>query len=125
MLTIASLLTIFLFVVHLADDIAHGFEGGDLNDLIGGTAITTVWLYGTLVLRERLAGRIITFVGGIFSVLVPYVHMRGAGMGEVAKAGGGFWFALTLLLMALAGVFTAILSVHIFWNQRKAKISSE
>ena len=121
MLTAAALLTIFLFVVHLADDIARGIEAGDLNDLTGGTGITLVWLYGTLVLRHRLAGLIIMFVGGVFSVLVPYSHMRGAGIGQIAASTGGVWYALTLLLMALAGVFSAILAIHCFWDRRKTK----
>lgn len=121
MLIASSLLTILLFVVHLADDIARGIEPGDLNDLTGGTAITVVWLYGTLVLRQRLAGLIIMFVGGIFAVLVPYTHMRGAGIGEIARSTGGIVFAFTLLLLALAGVFSAILAAHRIWDRRRSR----
>ena len=116
MLTVASLIAALLFVVHLADDISRGIEAGDLNDLVGGTAITAFWLYGTLVLRGRLAGYIIMFIGGIFAILVPFTHMRGAGIGEIARSSGGIVFAVTLLLMALAGVFCLILAVHVFWG---------
>ncbi len=123
MLTVASIISVILFTVHLADDITRGIEPGGLNNLIGGTAITVVWLYGTLVLRERLAGRIIMFVGGIFAVVIPYVHMRGAGIGEIARSSGGFVFALTLLLLALTGVFSIILAVHGFWSLRGSKSS--
>src|SRR5687767_11013868 len=109
LLTATSSIAAILFTVHLADDIARGIEAGDLTDLTGGTAIVFVWLYGALVHRKNLVGSVIMLLGGIAAILVPYIHMRGTGIGEIARSSGGFFFTLTLLLMALTGVFSVIL----------------
>lgn len=116
MLTITSLFSILLFTFHLADDIVHGIEPGGLNNLIGGTAISVVWLYGTLVLTERRSGYVITLLGGLFGLLVPFVHMRGAGVGEIAKSSGGVFFVWTLIALGVTGLFSVILSARALWN---------
>jgi hypothetical protein len=121
LVTILTVIAAILFSVHLAQDMTYGIESGDVNDLTGGTAIVTLWLYGVLAFRGRLAGYIVAVITGAFSVLVPYIHMRGAGIGEIAKSAGGFWFASVLLLMAVAGVLSAMLAVHALWNRRRAK----
>src|SRR2546430_848636 len=79
MLTITSLLLVLFLTFHLADDIRHGFEPGGLSNLVGGVLITVVWLFGTLVLFERRSGYIIMLLGSLFSLVVPYVHMKGEG----------------------------------------------
>jgi hypothetical protein len=121
LLTVTSVIAGILMSVHLAQDITYGLEPGDLNNLIGGTAIVAIWLYAVLAFRGRLAGYIGAMITGVFSVLVPYIHMRGAGIGEIAKSAGGFWFASVLLLMAVSGVLSAMLAVHALWNRRRAK----
>ncbi len=120
LLTVMSLISGILFMVHLADDIARGIEPGDLNDLVGGTLISFVWLYGTLVLRGRFLSYVIMLIGGIFANLVSYSHMRGTGIGEIARSDGGFVFALTLFLLALTGVFSVALSVQYLWGRLRA-----
>ncbi len=115
-LTITSLISTLLFLAHLADDIVHGIEAGDTNDLIGGTAIIVVWLYGTLMLRGRLVGCLITLVGGLLSFTVAYLHMSGKGVGEIAQQSGGLFFVWTLLALGVTGVFAIILSLHAVWG---------
>lgn len=122
LLTIASLISIVLFIFHLADDIVIGIEPGGLNNLIGGTLIAVVWLCGTLLLHGRLSGYIITFLGGLFAAVIPYLHMSGKGVGgEFAKTSGAYFFICTLLLLAVTGVFSIILSVQGLWNLRAKK----
>jgi hypothetical protein len=121
MLTVISVIGAILFLVHVAQDMTYGIEPGDLNDLTGGTAIVALWLYGVLVFRGMLGGYIVALISGVFSVLVPYIHMRGVGIGEIAKSAGGFWFASTLLLEAVAGVLSAMLAVHAAANRRRTK----
>jgi hypothetical protein len=122
LLTIASLISITLFIFHLADDIVLGIEPGDVNDLIGGTLISTVWLCGTLLLRGRLAGYIITLIGGLLAVAVPYLHMSGKGLGgDFAKTPGAYFFICTLLTLAVTGLFSIILSALGLWNLRSKK----
>lgn len=64
-LTVSSLLSIVLFMLHLTDDIMHGMEPGGLQNLFGGVAIMVVWLCGTLVLAERRSGQAIMLLGGL------------------------------------------------------------
>lgn len=119
MLTTASLISILLFVFHLADDIVIGIEPGGLTNLIGGTLIAVVWLCGTLLLRGRLLGYIITLIGGLFAAVIPYLHMSGKGVGgEFAKAPGAYFFIVTLLALAVTGTFSVILSALGIWNLR-------
>ena len=79
MLTIASLLSILFFTLHLTDDIVRGIEPGGLSNLIGGVLISVVWLYGTLVLAERRSGYIILLLLSLLGLGVPVIHMRGKG----------------------------------------------
>ena len=119
MLTIASLLSVLFLTFHLADDIVRGFEPGGLSNLVGGVLISVVWLYGTLVLAERRSGYIIMLLLSLFSLVVPYVHMRGKGVGvtsRLANTGGHFFFVWTLLAIGVLGLFSAILSVRGLWS---------
>lgn len=119
LLTIASLLSITLFVFHVADDIIIGVEPGNAQDVIGVTAISIVWLWGTLLLRGRLIGYIITLVGGMMAAVVPYLHFSGKGVGgDFAKTPGAYFFICTLLVLAVTGTFSAILSIQGLWDLR-------
>ena len=118
MLTITSLLSILFFTFHLADDIVRGFEPGKLTNLTA-VPIFVVWMYGTLVLAERRSGYIITFLGGLFSLLVPLAHMRGKGVGVTSSLGnssGHFFFVWTLIAMGVTGLFSVILSASGLWS---------
>ena len=63
-LPVMSLLAILLASFHLADDIAFGSEKSVASNL-AIVAILAVWLYGTLILRERRAGHIIMLLGSL------------------------------------------------------------
>jgi hypothetical protein len=122
-LTIASLLSILFFTLHLADDIVRGMEPGKLTNLTA-VPIFVVWLYGTLVLAERRSGYIITLLGGLFSLIVPIAHMRGKGVGvtsSLASTSGHFFFVWTLIAIGVTGLFSVILSVHGLWSLRRSR----
>jgi hypothetical protein len=117
-LTIASLLSILFFTLHLADDIARGFEPGTLTNLFAVPTFV-LWLYGTLVLTERRSGYIITLLGGLFSLVVPLAHMRGKGVGltsSLAHTSGHFFFVWTLIAIGVTGLFSIILSARGLWS---------
>lgn len=119
MLTIASLLSILLFSFHLADDIVRGMEPGGLNNLIGGSLIMVVWLYGTLVLAERRSGYVIMLLGSLLSFGVPIIHMKGKGVGiasGIAQSNGGFRFVWMLIALGVTALFSGILSARGLWN---------
>ena len=118
-LTIASLLLLLFLTFHLADDIVRGFEPGGLSNLIMVVFIAVVWLYGTLVLAERRSGYIIMFLLSLFSLVVPYVHMKGRGVGVTSRIpnfSGHFFFVWTLLAIGVLGLFSSILSVRGLWS---------
>ena len=119
MLTIASLLSVLLLTFHLADDIVRGFEPGGLSNLVGAVLISVVWLYGTLVLAERRSGYIIMLLLSLFSLVVPYVHMKGKGVGVTSRLGGTsghFFFVWTLIAIGVLGLFSALLSARGLWT---------
>ena len=115
MLTIASVLSILLLMLHVTDDIVRGMDKAGLANFIA-IAILVVWLYGTLVLTERRPGYIITLIGGIIATVVPVIHMRGAHYGEIAKSTGGFFFVWTLWALGGLGGLTFILAARGLWS---------
>ena len=125
MVTIASLLSVFLFTVHLADDIVRGMEPGKLMNL---TALPTfvLWMYGALVLAGRRSGYIITLLGGLFALLAPLAHMRGKGVGitsSLAHTSGHFFFVWPLIAIGVTGLFSVVLSAQGLWSLRRIKLS--
>lgn len=119
MLTIASLLSILFLTFHLADDIVRGFEPGGLSNLVVTVLISVVWLYGTLVLAERRSGYIIMLLLSLFSLVVPYIHMKGKGVGVTSRLGhtsGHFFFVWTLFAIGVLGLFSAILAARGLWS---------
>ena len=119
LLTIASLLSLLFLTFHLAGDIVYGFEPGGLSNLVGAVLISVVWLYGTLMLSERRSGYIIMLLGGLLSMFVPYVHMKGKGVGvasRIANTSGHFFFVWTLIAIGVLGLFSAILAARGLWN---------
>ena len=115
-LTIASILSILFTTFHVADDIVRGMEPGTLFDLIV-LPILVVWLYGTLVLAGKRSGYVIILLGSLLGLLVPVVHMKGAGVGgAIAKSSGAFFFIWTLLALGVTALFSIILSVRGLWE---------
>jgi hypothetical protein len=112
MLTTASLLTIFLMTIHLTDDILFQMSPAGLVNLFA-VFVFVVQLYGTLVLGGRRAGYIIIFLGSLFGLLIPIIHMksrRGLIGGDIGNSGHAFVFVWTLLALGITSSFAAILS---------------
>ena len=124
-LTITSLLLLLFLTFHLAGDIVYGWEPGGLLNLVVMVLISVVWLYGTLVLAERRSGYIIMFLLSLFSLVVPYVHMMGKGVGVASRltnTSGHFFFVWTLLAIGVLGLFSVILSVRGLWSLRRGQL---
>jgi hypothetical protein len=119
MLTIASMLSLLFLTFHLAGDIVYGYEPGGLSNLIVVVLIAVIWLYGTLVLAGRRSGYIIILLGSLLAMFVPYVHMKGKGVGvasRLAYTPGHFFFVWTLLAIGVLGLFCAILAARGLWS---------
>ena len=116
MLTIASLFSILLVTFHVTDDIVRGMEPGTLFDLIA-VLVLVVWLYRTLVLAERRSRYVIILLGSLLGLVVPVIHMKGAGVGgTLAKSGGAFFFIWTLIALGVTALFSVILSARGLWE---------
>jgi hypothetical protein len=109
-LTAVSLISIVLMTLHLTDDMVRGLSTPGLDNLIG-VAILVVWLYGTLMLRERVSGLVIMLLGSLFAAAMPVIHMSGASFGETVRSSGGFFFYWTVFTLGVTGFFSFVLSV--------------
>jgi len=124
LLTITSLLTILLMTLHLTSDTIHARVG---TPEAGGSTLVVVpvlvlLLYGTLVLGERRSGYIIMLIGSIIGVVMPIVHVMGAGgifHGQIAKSSPAFLFVWTLHALGVTGMFSFILAVRALWSLRR------
>ena len=115
-LTIASLLSVLFMTLHTTDDIVRGMEPGTLFDLIV-LPILAVQLYGTLALAGRRSGYVILLLVSLLELVVPVVHMKGAGVGgAIAASSGGYFFIWTLLALGLTALFCVMLSARGLWR---------
>ena len=122
MLTVASLLTLLLTIIHLTQDIMRQAEGTNMFPI--PVVIFVVWLYGTLMLSDRVWGYIIMLLGGLIGAAMIIVHSKG---GVVSKS-GGFFFVWTLFALSTTGWVTMILSARGLWttfrSRRAARLAS-
>jgi hypothetical protein len=119
LLTITSLLLLLFLTFHMAGDIVYGYEPGGLSNLVVVVLVSVIWLYGTLVLAERRSGYIIMLLLSLFSLVVPYVHMKGKGVGlasRLVNTSGHFFFVWTLFAIGVLGLFSVILSARGLWS---------
>jgi len=112
-LTVFSLLTILLLILHLTTEIAFGLESGGLKN-IAGILVVVVWLTGTLVLYERKSGYVLVLVGSLLGTGVPIIHMMGAGLvgGRIGHTHWGLFWVFSNFLLGVTALFSVILSVR-------------
>jgi hypothetical protein len=120
-LTVTSLLSILLASIHVTDDIVRGFDSWGPQSLFG-VLIFVVWLYGTLVSAERRSGLVIMLLGGVFATVIPALHMRGAGAGNLAKSSGAFLFIWTLFALGATGTLSVILAASRLKRREAASV---
>ena len=124
-LTVSSLLSILLFSLHWADEVARGIEPGTMS-AYGGLVILAVWLSATLVLAERRVGLVLILLGAILASGVPVLHMQGAGLagGRVATAageGGKLFWVWTNIALGASGMLSVVLSARALWSLRRGR----
>ncbi len=118
-LVVTSLLSILLLTLHVTDDIVRGISKAEPSN--AALLVLVVFLYGTLVLADRRSGCVIMLLVGLFAVVMPVIHMRGAHYPEIAKSTGGFFFVWTLWALGGVGGFTFILSARGLWSLRRGQ----
>jgi hypothetical protein len=114
LLTVASLLTLLLIMFHLTDDVLRQVEGSVKYPI--PVVVFTLWLYGTLMLPDRVSGYVIMLLGGVVAAGMIVVHSKGG----VVHKNGGFFFVWTLFALSATGWFTAILSARGLWKTFRA-----
>jgi hypothetical protein len=117
MLTVASLLSLLLIMFHLTDDVLLQAEGAVKFPI--PVLIFVVWLYGTLMLPDRVSGYIIMLLGGLAAAGMIVIHSKGG----VVHKNGGFFFVWTMFALSATGWFTAILSARGLWLTLRARRS--
>ena len=120
MLTVASLLSILLLTLHLADDIVRGMAPGGPANMIG-LAVLAGWVCATLVLAGRRSGYVINLVLSLLAAGIPVIHMTGIGLGQ-GRSSGAFFFIWTLLALAVTSIFSVILAVRGLWSLRSGQL---
>jgi hypothetical protein len=121
-LTITSLLSILLFSLHWADEVARGLEPGTLS-AVGGLLILAVWLSATLVFADRRLGLVLILLGSILASGVPVLHMMGRGLvgGRYANTSAMFFWVWTNIALGASGMLSLVLSARALWSLRRGQ----
>jgi hypothetical protein len=124
-LTVSSLLSILLFSLHWAHEVARGLEPGTVA-ASGGLLILAVWLGATLVFADRRWGLVLVLLGAILASGVPVLHMQGAGLvgGRIANGASTaerFFWVWTNIALGASGMLSVVLSVRALWKTWRAR----
>lgn len=115
MLIVASLLSLLLSMIHLSQDVMRQAEGAVKYPI--PVVIFAVWLYGTLMLSDRIWGYVVMLLGGLIGAAMIVVHSKG---GVVSKSADLF-FVWTLFALSTTGWFTAILAGRGIWTKFRSR----
>ena len=121
-MTITALLTILLSSFHLADDVVRGIEPGGTTNYTG-VVILAVFLYATLMLRERRWAHVLVLIGSIGGAAVPYLHMTGSGLvgPRIVNSGAVFFWIWTLLALGATAIVSVVLAARGLWSLQRGQ----
>jgi hypothetical protein len=112
-LTVTSLLSILFLSLHITGDFIHNAGEFSLRGLFITALILVFLLYGTLVLAERRSGHVIMLLGAVIALGMPVLHLMTArGVAGAVDRPYAFTFVWALLCLAVAGLFSLVLSVQ-------------
>jgi len=114
-LTVASLLSLLFMTFHLTHDVIRQAEGAVTYPI--PVLVFALWLYGTLMLSDRVWGYVIMLLGGLFGAGMIIVHSKGIVVGK----SGGFFFVWTLFALSTTGWVTMILSARGLWTTFRSR----
>ena len=118
-LTVASLFSLLFMTFHMTHDVIRQAEGAVLYPI--PVLVFTLWLYGTLMLSDRVWGYVIMLLGGLFGAGMIIVHSRGIVVGN----SGGFFFTWTLFALSTTGWVTMILSARGLWTTLRSRRATQ
>jgi hypothetical protein len=113
LLTVTSLLSVFLLSLHLTSDFVHNAGELSLRGLFISALILVVLLYGALVLAERRSGHVIMLLGALAALGMPVIHLMTArGVAGAIDRPYAFIFVWALLCLGVTGLLSLFLSVQ-------------
>lgn len=110
-LSAASVLGVFLFIVHWAQDVAIGIDRIGLQSY-GGVAICLFWLLAATILREGKPGKVLLLLFSLFAAAMPSVHLKGTRIAEISRGEGGLLYLVVMLTLAVAAAFASVLAAR-------------
>ncbi|HLB08131.1 MAG TPA: hypothetical protein VK617_01255, partial [Gemmatimonadaceae bacterium] len=108
-------LTLLFMTFHMTHDVIRQAEGSVLYPI--PVVVFALWLYGTLMLSDRVWGYVIMLFGGLVGAGMIVVHSRGF----VVRNSGGFFFTWTLFALSTTGWVTMILSARGLWTKFRSR----
>lgn len=114
-LTVTSLLTLLLMTFHMTQDVIRQADGSFLYPI--PVIIFALWLYGTLMLSDRVWGYVIMLLGGLIGAGMIVLHSKEFVVGK----SGGFFFIWTLFALSTTGWVTVILSARGLWTKFRSR----
>jgi hypothetical protein len=118
-LPVASLLTLLFMTFHMTHDVMRQAVGSVQYPI--PVIVFAVWLYGTLMLSDRVSGYIIMLLGGLVGAGMIVVHSKGFVVGN----SGGFFFVWTLFALSTTGWVTMALAIRGLWMKFRARRASQ
>jgi hypothetical protein len=118
MLIVASLLSLLLTIIHLTQDIMRQADGTNMIPI--PVVVFAVWLYGTLMLSDRIWGYIIMLLGGLIGAGMIIIHSR---VGVIRKS-VGLLIVWTHFDLRTTLRYTAILSARGIWTTLRSRRST-
>lgn len=124
-LTVTSLISIFLFSMHWADEVARGLEPGTLA-AVWGLVILGGWLSAALAFADRRPGLIVLLLAAVLASAVPVLHMQGRGLvgGRYANTDAMFFWVWTNIALGASGMVSAVLAARALWRLARHDRSS-
>jgi len=120
----ASLLSVLLLSVHLAQDAIHakpGTQAAGAGNLVA-ILIVFVLLSGPVLLAERRSGQIVMLLGALFSIGMPVLHFIGPR--DWSKHEAALFFVWCLIALGVVGLVSVCLLVSELprvWNQHRTR----
>ena len=119
LLKTTSVLTAFLFSIHVVQDYIRGVDKLGPQS-VGGVAILLVWLLAALAWPERRAGQVIMALVGFLSTGITVLHLNGSRIGEVWQSEGAFWFIWVLLAFGVTGALSFVLAIRALMTRQSS-----
>jgi hypothetical protein len=119
LLSVTSILSVFLLTLHISQDIAFGLDPAGLHHLVG-VAILAVVVCGATLLRERRSGHVVMLLGGVMAAAMMPLHMRNGLRSGFLERNGALLFIWTLYVLAVAGSSSVILAIVALRRRRVA-----